>query len=206
MAFKTFAPGVLTSSDVNTFLMRQSVIVCTTVTRPASPNEGMTIYETDTDEIRTYNGSVWKITGPAPWKSFTPVIAGLGSPTIGNGTISGQYSRVGDTIHAYIKLVVGSTTTFSTTSTVFQVPAAIIPASGERHLGNVSFFDSSTSVYVPGACETNSAASGVALQWFITNAVGTAERWAQLTTTVQPFSITTSDEIHLSITYRTDAA
>jgi hypothetical protein len=29
MAFKTFAPGVLTSSDVNTFLMRQAVITCT---------------------------------------------------------------------------------------------------------------------------------------------------------------------------------
>jgi hypothetical protein len=26
MAFKTFAPGVLTSSDVNTFLMRQAVM------------------------------------------------------------------------------------------------------------------------------------------------------------------------------------
>ena len=206
MAFKTFAPGVLTSSDVNTFLMRQAVIVCTSSTRPASPNEGMTIYETDTDQIRTYNGSAWKVTGAAPWTSFTPVIAGLGAPTVGNGTITGEYCRVGDTVHVYIRLVVGSTTTFSTTSTVFQVPSAVVPAPGSRHLGNVSYFDQSTSVYVPGACETNSGATGIALQWFITNAVGTAERWAQLTTTVQPFAFTNLDEIILSITYRTDAA
>jgi hypothetical protein len=59
MAFKTFAPGVLTSSDVNTFLMRQSVITCTAATRPASPNEGMLIYETDTDLFKVYSGTAW---------------------------------------------------------------------------------------------------------------------------------------------------
>ena len=59
MAFKTFAPGVLTSSDVNTFLMKQAVITCTAATRPASPNEGMLIYETDTDTFGWYNGTSW---------------------------------------------------------------------------------------------------------------------------------------------------
>jgi hypothetical protein len=63
MAFKTFAPGVLTSSDVNTFLMRQAVIVCTSSTRPASPNEGMTIYETDTDRHAFYTGTAWRYFG-----------------------------------------------------------------------------------------------------------------------------------------------
>lgn len=33
--------------------------VCTSTTRPASPYEGQMIYETDTDVIRTYNGSLW---------------------------------------------------------------------------------------------------------------------------------------------------
>lgn len=37
-----------------------SVIVCTSSTRPSSPTEGMVIYETDTDLLRLYTGSVWR--------------------------------------------------------------------------------------------------------------------------------------------------
>lgn len=34
--------------------------VCTSSTRPASPYEGMVIYETDTDMIAVWNGSAWR--------------------------------------------------------------------------------------------------------------------------------------------------
>lgn len=61
MAFKTFTAGaVLTASDVNTYLMKQSVIVCTSGTRPSSPVEGMMIVETDTDRVLVYDGSAWQ--------------------------------------------------------------------------------------------------------------------------------------------------
>lgn len=60
MAFKTFTAGsVLTAADVNDYLMEQTVISCTSGTRPASPNEGMTIYETDTNRYMFYNGAAW---------------------------------------------------------------------------------------------------------------------------------------------------
>lgn len=62
MAFKTFVAGaVLTAAEVNDYLMKQVVIVCTSGTRPGSPVDGMTIYETDTNLIRTYNGSAWRL-------------------------------------------------------------------------------------------------------------------------------------------------
>ena len=38
-------------------------IICTSSTRPASPFEGQTIYETDTDFTYTYNGIAWTLTG-----------------------------------------------------------------------------------------------------------------------------------------------
>jgi hypothetical protein len=38
--------------------------VCTSSTRPASPYEGQTIYETDTDLVKSYNGSSWVTIGP----------------------------------------------------------------------------------------------------------------------------------------------
>lgn len=61
MAFKTFsALDVLTAADVNTYLMKQAVIVCTSGTRPAAPVEGMTIYETDTGCMRVHSGSAWR--------------------------------------------------------------------------------------------------------------------------------------------------
>ncbi len=61
MAFKTFTVGeIATASDVNTYLMKQAVIVCTSGTRPSSPVEGMTIYETDTDNLVTYDGTGWR--------------------------------------------------------------------------------------------------------------------------------------------------
>lgn len=76
MAFKTFTDGaILTAADVNTYLARQAIIVCTSTTRPSSPNEGMTCYETDTNTIRTYDGSLWQRAAtlgyPAPWFDLT---------------------------------------------------------------------------------------------------------------------------------------
>lgn len=61
MAFKTFVDGnVLDAADLNDYLMEQAVIACTSATRPSSPNEGMTIVETDTDRMLVYDGSAWQ--------------------------------------------------------------------------------------------------------------------------------------------------
>lgn len=70
MAFKTFTAGaVLTASDVNTYLAKQAVIVCTSTTRPSSPPEGMVIYETDTDKVLTYTTATtgWVPPWNLPW-------------------------------------------------------------------------------------------------------------------------------------------
>ena len=60
MGIRTFVAGeTLTAANINTYLMNQAVIVCTSGTRPASPVDGMTIYETDTDRQLTYDGTNW---------------------------------------------------------------------------------------------------------------------------------------------------
>lgn len=133
MAFKTFAPGVLTSSDVNTFLMRQAVITCTSSTRPASPSEGMTIYETDTDVYRTYDGTNWVFTGnliSGAWTVFTPSWVNL---TLGDApTNTGSYLVIGKTVFlkAYVKF--GSTTTVAAApnGVDLNVPAGLTPSGG----------------------------------------------------------------------------
>jgi hypothetical protein len=70
VAFKTFADGsALPASDLNTYLMKQAVIVCTSGTRPSSPIEGMVIYETDTDKLQIYTTATttWKPPWNLPW-------------------------------------------------------------------------------------------------------------------------------------------
>jgi hypothetical protein len=62
---KTFTAGeTLTASDVNTFLMEQSVMVFGGTAARASaiptPSEGMTSYRTDTQQIESYDGSAWR--------------------------------------------------------------------------------------------------------------------------------------------------
>lgn len=60
MAYKAFTNGsILTDTDLNTYLMRQTVIVCTSGTRPPSPVEGMVIFETDTNRLNVYTGAAW---------------------------------------------------------------------------------------------------------------------------------------------------
>lgn len=64
MAFKTFAANsILTSSDVNTFLMNQAILVFSNSASRgstiASPVEGMVSYLSDTDRIDKYTGSAF---------------------------------------------------------------------------------------------------------------------------------------------------
>lgn len=60
MGYHTFAVGeTLSASNVMSFLMNQTLIVCTSGSRPGSPVAGMHVYETDTAQISIYTGSVW---------------------------------------------------------------------------------------------------------------------------------------------------
>jgi hypothetical protein len=94
MSFKTFTNGaILTDTDLNDYLMKQVVIVCTSGTRPASPVEGMTIYETDTDRLLVYSGSAWVIGMSFGATSYTATLtATTTNPTLGaGGSASGRY-------------------------------------------------------------------------------------------------------------------
>jgi hypothetical protein len=64
MPRKTFVTGtVLTASDVNTFLMNQSVMVFASAaarnTAITAPTEGMIAYLSDTNALTLYDGAAW---------------------------------------------------------------------------------------------------------------------------------------------------
>jgi hypothetical protein len=60
VAYTIVANGDSPNADYfNNSLMRQTVVKCTSGTRPASPDEGMIIFETDTNCGRLYTGTGW---------------------------------------------------------------------------------------------------------------------------------------------------
>lgn len=69
--------------------------VCTSTTRPASPFEGQTIYETDTDLTKAYNGASWVNVGATAGavtlvETLSPSAAATASFT--TGKISSSYT------------------------------------------------------------------------------------------------------------------
>lgn len=100
MAYKTFTAGsVALASDINTYLMNQSVMVFTnSTTRDATltaPTEGMVAYLTASDHYTIYNGTAWVIFDIA-WNAWTPTITGI---TLGtSSSIACYYARIGKTV------------------------------------------------------------------------------------------------------------
>jgi hypothetical protein len=124
MPFKSFTPGVLTSSDVNTFLMQQAVITCTSTTRPTSPVTGMTIYETNTNAYALYDGSDWVYQGRV--LSYTPVMTEW---TLGNGSLTGHYLQIGKFVRGVLTFEFGSTSVASSTPGLGPLFSPPVPVS-----------------------------------------------------------------------------
>jgi hypothetical protein len=192
MAFKTFSPGVLTSSDVNTFLMRQAVIVCTSSTRPASPNEGMTIYETDTDLFAFYTGTAWQYIGGSV--SYTPTVAGTGW-AIGNGTAQGFYAKIGRVVALRIRIQFGSTSTFGASLGVtLSLPFTAATTGAQTLTGRAT--DASLGEFwrTQGLIGTGGTV--------VTPYVRSPDTWEAVLLSTRPFSWDTSDVIELSGVYQ----
>jgi len=116
MAYKTFVNGaVLPASDINTYLMNQSVMVFADATsRDAaltSPTEGMITYQTLNDHYTIYNGSAWQKFDIAT-TAYTPTLTNFTNSGTGAVT-TGYYSRMGNWCTFNVYIVLGSTFTIS---------------------------------------------------------------------------------------------
>jgi hypothetical protein len=114
MAYKVFSNGsTLPASDLNDFLMRQSVIVFSSSTARASaitsPTEGMLTYLEDTNRFQYYSGTAWvDLTDePSGWSdksaNYSVVAADLGTTIRSTGsaitiTIDNVLTQQGDRI------------------------------------------------------------------------------------------------------------
>lgn len=110
MPFKTFLAGTEgLASDINTYLMEQSVMVFASAaarnTALPTPNEGMVTYQEASDHLTIYNGTAW-IPFDTKWTDYTPTFTNL---TLGNATISSKYFQIGKLVTVQIGITFGTT-------------------------------------------------------------------------------------------------
>ena len=112
MAYKVFTNGSpLPASDLNTYLMNQSVMVFANSTdRSAAltaPTEGMVSYLEDTNQLSVWTGSAWVVQNPMTSTGDLIVGGASGVPTrIGIGT-NGQVLRSNGTTATWQTLTLG---------------------------------------------------------------------------------------------------
>lgn len=152
MGFKTFVAGdVLTASDVNTYLMKQTVISCTSATRPTAVT-GMLIYETDTGRYQYYNSLAWVPIYSAT-AAYTPTLTGA---VVGSGgTNTANFMVSGNVMHIEGNIVFGTSgQTFPTGTFTIGLPTGwtSVAASG-TDVGLCRMRDSSVPATFPGRIE-----------------------------------------------------
>jgi len=151
MPRKTFTAGTLaTASDVNTYLMNQSVM---TFASPAarntaipSPTEGMLTYQESNDHLTVYNGTDW-IPFDTTWTTYTPTLSNV---TLGSGyTLSATYAQIGKTVIVQFYFALGATSAI-TGDVSFSLPINQASSNRSASVGTCVVTDSSPATRYPG--------------------------------------------------------
>ena len=141
--FKTFTAGaILGASDVNTYLMQQSLMVFANSTARdaaiSAPTEGMHVYDNSTGIVSAYDGSVWQPITPASRES------GSASATLSSGspwsTVTGSVTFTSGRFTS-APTVVATPNVTSTAQCVVQVNSVTTSGFNFR----ISLYSSSTS-------------------------------------------------------------
>jgi len=159
MGFKLWATNeLLTSSDLNTYLAKQVIVVCTSGTHPSSPPTGMHIYETDSKTLLKWNGGAWEpVTGTRG--TYTPSLtAATTNPTLGTGSVAqGWWNwEPGSSIslNFFIKFGTSGLNPGSGTYSVSLPPgitSSNVYGTGHVAVGSIQIADSSSGAFQPGS-------------------------------------------------------
>ena len=158
-----------------------------------TPNNGWTI-PADTDLVRDGAAAMRTLgngidTTLGKWTSYTPTVGGTGW-SLGNGTVQGQYQRIGDTVHFMAQFILGSTSGKSANAVTLSLP-----------LNNSGFQDQ----WVTGIVYDSSASARYRVSVQLTS--NACVFWYGSTTMSQvnsttPFAWATSDVIQINGTYK----
>lgn len=127
------------------------------------------------------------------WKTYTPTWSGTGgTPSIGNGTLTGRYTTVGDVVILKIYMLWGSTTTAnSATAWKFSIP--ITSANTIANFGLTYIRDAATANYIRDA---NIGVNSSLIDWQHKDASNTNSLAYN-----EPITWTEGDNMTIEITY-----
>lgn len=200
MAYKTFTAGTLaTASDVNTYLMNQSVMVFADATARnaalTSPTEGMLTYQEGSDHLTVYNGSAW-IPFDTTWTTYTPT---LNNVTLGSGyTLSAAYAQIGKTVVVQFYFALGATSAI-TGDVNFSLPINQASSNRSASVGTCVVTDSSPATRYPGTVLLSGTPGYAFIR--VGNAAGTYLTQVAVSSTV-PMTWATADSISTTIIYQ----
>lgn len=203
MPFKEFVAGTpALASDINTYLMEQSVMTFTNSTaRDAAlptPNEGMVCYLTASDHFQVYNGSAW-VTFDIAWNAWTPTLTNL---TQGTGaTLSAFYARIGKTIVAQVYVTMGTSPTVGGQFSI-SLPVDIANSNRSGSIGTCVMRDAGAGVSYLGSVFATSSAPSVARMQTITTSGASATLASQTASNPFTWATTAGSYFQFTIMYQ----
>jgi len=201
MPRKTFVAGTLaTASDVNTYLMDQSVMTFATAaarnTAIPTPTEGMVTFQASNDHLTIYNGTDW-IPYDTTWTTYTPTINNV---TLGSGsTTSAAYAQIGKTVVVQFYFALGSTTTINGDIN-FSLPINQASSNRSGQVGTCVVLDSSAGTRYPGTVLLSGTPGNAFIR--VGNAAGTYLTQVACSSSVPIAVWAISDSIAATIVYQ----
>ena len=165
------APGEPIYARYDDRLDRDTVVRCTSATRPTSPSDDQLIYETDTERVMRYNlgDTTWyPLADGGPWTAWTPNVT-QGNLLVGTG-ISCQVKKIGRLVHIKGVWTYSSGTSVAGNKILIgnMTFAPLVDSYG--HVGSGSVFDSSAGDDITGLMRWDAATTS--LQFLSTRANG----------------------------------
>jgi hypothetical protein len=201
MPIKTFVAGTLaTASDVNTYLMNQSVMTfATAVARNAAiptPTEGMVTYQSSNDHLTIYTGADW-IPFDTTWNTYTPTLANV---TLGSGyTLSAAYAQLGKTVVVNFYFALGATSAI-TGDVSFSLPINQSSSNRSGSAGTCAVTDASPGTRYPGTVLLSGTPGYAFIR--IGNAAGTYLTQVAMSSSVPIAVWAVNDSISATIVYQ----
>jgi hypothetical protein len=195
----------LDASDVNTFLMDQSVMsFAGTAARGSaipSPVDGMLTYLEDTDVYESYTSGAWIVVADGTgWTTFVPSFTAL---TIGDGTFNyAKFKVIGKTAHVQVKFTLGSTSAVTGDMRI-DVPTEIRRISTSAPSQIYSVFRDISTQFIHLVASFGSTADRRTFLLRATNSSGTYLTSSNTSSTI-PFTWAINDEIIFSATYEVE--
>ena len=101
--------------------------------RNGTPDDGELSYLEDATRYEGRISGQWvTVFSGAAWTVYTPTWSATSGtqPTLGNGSLVGRYQQIGKTVHVFMQLTIGSTSTLSVAQWQLDLPVTAVSGSG----------------------------------------------------------------------------